>query len=383
MRTNYGKPIRNWFFNQHIIEIVDFGDQKVFKNATTYPCILTIIKGKPSKKFKVANINNLGFSDLRNYVQKTKFNVNKEYLRNEGWVLVDEKSTLLFLKIQNENLPLGNYVNGKIYRGIITGLNKAFIIDEKIKSQLVKEDKNCRNIIKPFLIGKDVKRYDSPKIERYIIFTRRGINIKNFPSILNYLSNFQKSLVPKPPNWTGKNWEGRKPGKYEWFEIQDSIEYYKEFERQKIIFPSITKRSNYTFDSDSVYSNDKTNIIAKDDKYLLGLLNSKLLDFYIQNIASTKQGGYFEYKPMYVEQIPIRQIDFENKKDASRHDQIVEYVDTMLELNKKLLAVKTEHEKTVIQRQITATDRKIDKLVYKLYDLTEEEIRLIEESVAN
>ena len=82
----------------------------------------------------------------------------------------------------------------------------------------------------------------------------------------------------------------------------------------------------------------------------------------------------------YLEKIPIYRFDFQNKKDKSRHDQMVAYVDTMLELNKKLPSLKTEHEKTVIQRQINATDRKIDKLVYELYDLTEEEIKIVEEN---
>jgi len=82
-----------------------------------------------------------------------------------------------------------------------------------------------------------------------------------------------------------------------------------------------------------------------------------------------------------IRNFPIPQIDFDNEKDKSRHDQMVTYVDTMLELNKKLPKMKTEHEKTVIQRQIDATDKKIDQLVYKLYDLTEKEIAIVEENV--
>ncbi len=118
-------------------------------------------------------------------------------------------------------------------------------------------------------------------------------------------------------------------------------------------------------------------IISRNDdeeslKYLLALISSKLLNFWCENYLTD------DLNKSYLEKLPIYQIDFDNKKDVSRHGQMVAYVDTMLELNKKLPKLKTEHEKTVIQRQIDATDRKIDKLVYELYDLTEEEVKIVE-----
>ncbi len=95
-------------------------------------------------------------------------------------------------------------------------------------------------------------------------------------------------------------------------------------------------------------------------------------------ISSTKQGGYFEYKPMYVEQLPIRTINFEDKADRKRHDDMVKLVEQMLELHRRLAVARTSQEKTMLQRQIDATDREIDKLVYQLYDLTEAEIKIVE-----
>jgi hypothetical protein len=121
-------------------------------------------------------------------------------------------------------------------------------------------------------------------------------------------------------------------------------------------------------------------IIPTNDRWLLGILNSKLIEFLMKLWAIYRRGGYLEYKVQYLQKIPIHKIDFENKKDKSHYDQMVAYVETMLELNKKLPKVKTEHEQTVIQRQIDSTDRKIDKLVYELYDLTEEEIKIVEEN---
>ena len=185
--------------------------------------------------------------------------------------------------------------------------------------------------------------------------------------------------MPKPKDWKGENWKGRKPGNYKWYEIQDAVDYYAEFEKPKIIIPAIVQRASYMLDNSGFYSNDKTSIIATDDLYLLGILNSRVSDFVVHSISSTKQGGYFEYKPMYVSQIPIRTINFSDPDDKARHDRMVALVDQMLELHKQLASARTDHEKTAIQRQIDATDRQVDQLVYELYGLTKEEIKIVEE----
>jgi hypothetical protein len=168
-------------------------------------------------------------------------------------------------------------------------------------------------------------------------------------------------------------------GEY-WWELR-ACDYYDEFEKPKIIIPAIVRSASYAYDLLEIYSNDKTSIIPTDDLYLLGILCSKVADFVIHSISSTKQGGYFEYKPMYVSQIPIRTIDFSDPADVARHDRMVSLVDRMLALHKQLQEVRTPHDETALQRQIEATDRQIDARVFELYGLTEEEIRIVEESL--
>ena len=279
-------------------------------------------------------------------------------------------------------MPLGEYVKGKIYRGILTGLNEAFVIDSETRKRLIAEEPRSKELIKPFLVGRDIKRYQTPVSGKYLIFTRRGVDIKQYPAIERYLSHYKDQLMPKPKNWSGTNWKGRKPGSYKWYEIQDAVDYYSEFGKSKIIIPAIVSEASYTFDDKGFYSNDKTSIISIDDKYLLGLLNSKVLDFFMHKISSTKQGGYYEYKPMYVSQLPIRTIDFNNKKEKAMHDQIISLVDKMLDLHEKLKKTKTPHDRELIERQIKATDSQIDKLVYELYGLTEEEIRVVDKNAS-
>jgi hypothetical protein len=165
-------------------------------------------------------------------------------------------------------------------------------------------------------------------------------------------------------------------GEY-WWELR-ACDYYQAFEKPKIIIPTIVQKASYTFDEQGFYSNDKTSIIQTDDLYLLGLLNSQVLDFVLHSIASTKQGGYFEYKAMYVQQLPIRIIDFDNATDKGMHEQMVQLVEQMIDINKQLAFEKGPQTKTLLKRQIEATDKQIDEWVYRLYGLTAAEIDIVE-----
>jgi len=360
------------------MEITDFGDLPVFQKATTYPCIIVISKDTPASTLSAAQVSTLEFKSLQNYVSENCHPVKLTNLDNKGWLLADEGKISLLNKLKAAGIPLKEYVNGKIYRGVLTGLNKAFIIDTETKDRLISEDSKSTEIIKPFLLGRNIKRYQTLNSNQYLIFTRRGIDMKKYPAIEKYLSQYKEQLMPKPKDWKGVKWEGRKSGAYQWYEIQDAIDYHTEFEQPKIIIPAIVQRASYSFNTTGFYSNDKTSIIPTESLYLLGLLNSRLLDFVIHSIASTKQGGYFEYKPMYLSQLPIRSINLETPSDKTHHDKMVSLVDQMLNFHKQLAQAKLPQQKTVLNRQIEATDRQIDELVYELYDLTEEEIKIVE-----
>ncbi|MBW1963360.1 MAG: Eco57I restriction-modification methylase domain-containing protein [Deltaproteobacteria bacterium] len=378
LRANYGRPLRRWMKRQHIVEIVDFGDLPVFKQATTYPCILVIRKKAPAPSFRAVTIKTLEQNGLEAYVRQHGNDVLQETLDDSGWSLVDRSAQNLLDRLRKTGVPLGEYVNGKIFYGIKTGLNEAFVIDEATRKKLIAEDPKSAEVIKPFLAGRDIKRYQPLSSEKYLIFTRRGIDIEKYVAIKNYLAQFKERLMPRPKDWKGGKWQGRKPGPYQWYEIQDTIDYFEEFEKPKIIVPAIVKSASYTFDVNGFYSNDKTTIIPTTDKYLLALISSKTLDFYMHSISSTKQGGYFEYKPMYISRLPIHTIAVNDPEAVDLHDRIVNLVDQMLELNKKLAESKLPQEKVTFRRQIDTTDSRIDQLVYRLYGLTEEEINIIE-----
>lgn len=368
MRANYGEALRTWLKRQDIRELIDFGDLPVFSGATTYPCIVLYAKGKPGRNISVCEVKTLDFADLGSYVEQHRRTLPQSGLEASGWSLASAEEQKLFKKLMGMGVPLGEYVEKKIYYGIKTGYNEAFVIDAATRKALIKADRKSAEVIKPFLAGRDIKRYQQPRSEKFLIFTRRGIDIDRYPAIKEHLTQFKKQLMPKPKAHEGK-WAGRKQGTYKWYEIQDSVDYHKEFEKPKIIIPAIVKAGSYAYDTEAYYSNDKTSIIPTDDLFLLGVLNSKAVDFVLKHIASTKQNGYFEYKPMYVSKLPIL---YHKQKSAA----IAAEVKTLLALHSEL-ATATGLRATQLADHIAHVDAKVDGLVFGLYGLEEREIEVV------
>jgi len=379
MRANYGEPLRKWLKQQNVEEIIDFGDLPVFESATTYPCILRLSKKPVSASFNVVQAKSLDFDDLTKYVEDNQYVIDQSSLSDSGWSLANRSKQALFEKLQSVSIPLDKYVNGKIFYGIKTGFNEAFVIDYETKQALIAQDKKSEEIIKPFLAGRDIKRYAQSFSDKYLIFTRRGINIKQYPAIEQYLNQFKEYLMPKPKGWTGKNWTGRKSGSYQWYEIQDTIDYFAEFEKPKIVYPNICKQPEFTLEYKNYYTNQKCFIIPLDDKYLLGVLNSSLCFFLFRQILPKLRGDFYEPGYVYLKDFPIRAINFNDSAEKSAHDKIVSLVESMLAFHKSLASAQNPNEKERLEKQIKSTDEGIDKLVYELYGLSDEEIRIVEE----
>ncbi len=174
MRANYGMPLRRWFRRQHILEITDFGDLPVFQKATTYPCILRIEKSEPEASFGAAHVETLKNLDLEDFVGKHAFRISCSGLDDKGWSLAGDDAQALLDKLRQKGQPLGEYVNGKIFRGVLTGLNEAFVIDTATSDRLISEDHRSAELIKPFLAGRDIKRYEPPESDKHLILIPKG-----------------------------------------------------------------------------------------------------------------------------------------------------------------------------------------------------------------
>jgi len=371
LRAKYGLPLRKWLKEQTIHKLIDFGDLPVFRFATTYSSIIIASKSTtPNKKFHVLEVKSLEFENLGQYVKKHEITISKDLLDDNGWSLKDNAELNLLKKLNENCTLLRTFVNKKIYRGVLTGYNKAFVITNEIRKALIEDDPKSEEIIKPFLVGKNIKRYLPPVSDTYLIFTRRGIDINKYPAIKSYLSGFKENLTPKPANWKGGKWIGRKPGKYAWYEIQDTVDYYKEFNKTKILWPGISREVvAFTLDENKYYGNDNNQLIVIDDKFLLGILNSRVSKYFLSNICDKVQGGFYRLKIIYVEQIPI---------PKKRSYAVEKLVDNILKLSEHLQTTKLETQHQQIQRSIDHAEKKIDELVYELYGLTEEEIKIVE-----
>ena len=195
MRARFGKPLRHWLRTQALEEIIDFKDLPVFHEASTYPCILTVKGGRKSRdEFSAFEPESLGFSDLQSEVRAGKFAVSISQLDDEGWSLVSADIANIMTKLKSTGVPLSEKVNDRIYRGVLTGLNEAFVIDEETKDKACQPDSKSLEVIKPFLAGRDVKRYEIDFQYSYLIFTRRGVDIDSYPAIRDYLETYRDRL---------------------------------------------------------------------------------------------------------------------------------------------------------------------------------------------
>ena len=380
IRAKFGIPLREWMKQQRILEIIDFGDLPVFKNATTYPCILMTLKDKPKETFYAAQIKTLDFVDLKSYVLENKYKVKQFVLDDNSWSLVNSLRQELLEKLHIKGVPLEKYIKGKICRGILTGLNEAFVIDKATRDKLIAEDPGSEELLKPFLVGREIKRYNPSVNEQFLVFMPAGWTNKhlsekdsepwkwlknNYPAIANHLLPFTEAGQKRYDQ-----------GEY-WWEMRQ-CSYYAEFEKPKIIYPVIGKQTGFTFDENKIYSNNKSYIIPSSDKYLLGILNSSVTFFLFKSILPKLQNDFYEARYVYLKDFPIRAIDFSNSSDKMKHNQIIELVNRMLISNQKLSSTRTPQEKNLLQRQIEMMDHQINQLVYELYELTEEEINIIE-----
>jgi len=377
LRAGYGASLRRFISRFWIEELIDFGDLKVFPEATIYPCIIIIRKlEKSNPRVRICRVKTLDFLSLEKYVEENHFTINQIGLGEKEWNIQNAKANRLIEKLESSGQQIEDYVKGEINYGIKTGFNEAFVIDETTKNRLIIADNNSAEIIKPFLIGAEIKRYSINSKNLYLIFTRRGINIDNYPAIKNYLGQFKERLTPK------KNKDekiGRKPGDYKWYEIQDVIAYHEEFKKPKIVWGNLALRSSFAYDDKGFYVNAPGCILPTDSKYILGLLNSRLISFYLKSICAERQGGYIEQKPVYIRRIPIAPVP------ESKQQLMNDLVEKILFLNARLgeIGIKKTGESAKINEEINLTDAEINRLVYEIYGLTKEEIQIIEESVSS
>ena len=294
-RANYGAKLRKHVADTtHVTSITDFGDLPVFQSATAYPMIFTAQKGPGRRETIFSQVKTLDppYPAVAALVSKIGQPLPPDALDGSDWSLTDAATAARLRKMKAAGIPLGEYVNGQIYRGVLTGFNKAFVIDGAKREELISQDPNSAEIIKPFAVGKDVRKWTVDYKDRWLIVTPIGVNISRYPAIFEHLKQWQPELEKRYDQ--GKHW----------WELR-ACDYHPLFNKSKMVFPDIAKRLRFALDTLGVFTNDTTFVVPEQDLYLLGLLNTSAVENFFIELGATVRGGYLRFKPLYVEQIPI------------------------------------------------------------------------------
>ncbi|EPV6538895.1 class I SAM-dependent DNA methyltransferase [Campylobacter jejuni] len=372
-RAGYGEALREFLLkNVKFLEYTDLNGIKVFDSATVDTSILCFEKSKSKdNKFKYLALSNEILKtcayDIGLYKDFAEFSQNS--LSKESFTFSDENTSALKAKIERIGTPLKEWQGLNIYRGILTGYNEAFIITTEKRNEILA---NCKDeaekeltakLIRKMLRGRDIKRYSYEWAGLWVIgtFPSLKLDIEQYPALKQYLSQF----LPRIEQSGEKGC--RKKTSNKWFETQDNIAYYEEFEKEKIVWNRISSDLCFSYDNqknfilDSMFSiTFYSNINLK---YLIANLNSSISKFWIKNNAATLGDGIYGAK-IYIEKLPIPKINSKNQK----------LVDELINLVDEILKAKEQNKNASTQE----LENKINSLTYKLYNLTEEEIKIIE-----
>jgi len=369
LRAKYGTKLRQFLKQNTKLQIlIDFGGYKVFKSSTVDTNIILFIKAKPEPghSFNFVNIPaNLKPESLSQFLYNNMQTIQQNTLEASSWTLADNSILNLKTKIEKAGKPLKDW-DVNIYYGIKTGCNEAFIIDTPTKETICKADPKSQEILKPVLRGKDIHKYYYEWAGLWLIstFPSLHIDIDKYPAVKNYLSSFGKKLEQSGEKGC------RKKTNNKWFEIQDNIAYYNEFNKNKIIWSEIGLNGSFTYDTKQFYTNQTAYIMTGENLiYILAILNSKLFDFYFDLISSNLSHKATMYFKIYIEQFPI---------------PVYQKTDTTLELEKLVKdilnimpTIKNSQTQKNVTSEISEYLNRIDSLVYKLYGLNEEDIKVI------
>ena len=356
-KAKYGKGLRKFIKeNATITHLIDLTGIKIFADAEVETNILVFKKSKPTK-------NNSFIIKERPFFN-TQETMQQEYLDENGYLLENEQIHHLKTKIEKQGKVLKQW-DIDVNSGIGTGYIDAFVIDKETRDRLVAKDSNSKDILHPLLKGRHIRQWYTKQSNLYVVGTlpSKNIDINKYPAVKEYLQQFRPRI-----DQTGAK-GSRSKSKHEWFETQATTNYWEDFEKEKIVWSEISPENRFYLDTDKNYIDGSARIlVGKNIKYLLAILNSNVINWYHKKTGSRLGSKAYRWINYKVERFPIPEIPEVEQKPFADLAMEIQYLHSVLQskpnedLNKKI----KDKEKT------------LNKMIYKIYKLNREEIKLIE-----
>lgn len=390
--TLMGKKLRDYLSkNKAVDRILDFSTNQIFEGATTYTCLLFL------RKFLKENIHYKKFSLGSNFTNLTDVmfeNINIDSLNNSVWNFSGNEALKILNKLSSQTLRFEE-ITLKMFKGSSTGNDEIFLlklIEKKREtsiyfSKILNTNIELENeLMKEFVYGEDIKKYFNSTNNIFLLFPYERVNNvyqlinKNnfenkYPMAFNYLLTNKTLLLNRKVNLTKDTYY-----KY------SAARSLNEYQQTKIMIPDILVSNRISIDlQGNLFHGPALHSIIFSQSvveykifYFLGILNSKVFWYYISNTSTALRGNAYRLTPEYLKSFCFPQINFQNSSEKHSHDIIVSLVDQMFDAKKQLHTAKTDKDKTYYERKCDSLDQQIDAEVYKLYGLTEEEIKIVE-----
>jgi hypothetical protein len=365
LTRKYGERLRSYFKdNFQILQIIDFGDNTPFIGISNYVLIYVVRNSHPPKNNTIFYCAPGDPSDIQRVEEIGYFVLQKSL---EGvWTFVREDEEEIKKWIEKVGKPLEEW-DVKIYAGIKTGLNEAFIMDEETRKNLIAEDPKSAEIIKPTVLGKDIERWYIDWNMLYLLYIPWHFPLHNdktiksasdlaerefkkrYPAVYNHLLHYKEKLSNRNKDETGI--------RYEWYALQRyASDYVSEFEKPKIIWQEMSKVAAFTWSPTPTYPQMGTFIMTNVSKYLLALLNSATVTWYFTKISPKLRGSTLVYKKEYLQNVPLIET---NNRDKEVIEILVDYL-LFLNLDKDI--------RELHSGEIALLDNEVlDTIVYELY----------------
>ncbi len=312
-RAKYGKEFRKFTLeNSQILEYIDFNGVKVFESATVDTSILTFKKTKNTSDFLYCDIGeSYKGEELKGYCDRHGYDYSQADLIADSFTFANPRELKIKKRVEEIGTPLKEW-DVKIYRGILTGFNEAFIIDSAKREELIAKDPKSVEIIKPILRGRDIKRYGYEWAELWLINSHNNppVNVDDYPAIKEHLDQYYPQLQKRLD-------QGATP-----YNLRNCA-YLDDFEKEKIVYPEFSSENCFVYDNMGYFTSDTGWFVTGGSKYLTSCLNSRTVWFYLKSEVASLGEASFRMKKIYLDLLPIPKIP---EPDQKPFETLVDYI---------------------------------------------------------